>query len=153
MNDAKAKEVANKIFQNIFNQDNIFNLDQLTEKFAFDVKLPKRVMDSTTNEEAWANSVTSGRFITQENMKKRDNTISWLLPKQRISNMQDLINIWKTINLTTTDRIIDSINVSKSDAIYSCENVYRSADCRDCKLVPGNRWIWKVTLVLSSQLV
>ncbi len=133
MNDFKALEIINKIFKGVFDKGNNFTLDALLEKFAFDVKLPKQVNDSITNEITWADSINSGRFITNENMVKRDEQIGWMLPKKEINNLQELIDIWNTINLTTTERVYDSINVTKSDTIYRCENVYRSTGCSDSK--------------------
>ncbi len=133
MNENKALEIINKIFKVVFNRDNNYTLEELLEKFAFDIKLPKQVNDFTTNEVTWADSINSGKFITNKNMEKRDTTIGWMLEKQEINNLQELIDIWNTINLTTTERVYDSINVVKSDTIYRCENVYRSTDSRDSK--------------------
>lgn len=133
MNDAKALEIVNKIFKTIFDTENPYALDALLEKFAFDVKLPKQVNDSTTNEITWADSIHSGRFITNTNMEKRDVTEGWMLPRQEIHNLQDLIDLWNTINYTTTERVYDSVHVAKSDTIYRCENVYRCTDCSDSK--------------------
>ena len=50
MNDTKALEIVNKIFKSVFDKNNSFSMDTLLEKFAFDVKLPKQVNDTTTNE-------------------------------------------------------------------------------------------------------
>lgn len=133
MNDNKALEIINKIFGNVFNKNNSYSLDELLEKFAFDIKLPKQVNDTTTNEVTWADSISSGRFITLDNMEKRDTTTGWMLERQNINNLQDLINIWNTINYTTTERVYDSLNVSQSDTIYGCQYVYRSTDCSNCK--------------------
>lgn len=133
MNDNKALEITNKIFKMIFDKENPYNLDTLLEKFAFDIKLPKQVHDTITNEITWADSINNGRFITNKNMEKRDSTEGWMLPKKEITNLQELIDIWNTINLTTTERVYDSINVIKSDTIYRCENVYRCTDCMDSK--------------------
>lgn len=133
MNDKKALEIINKIFENVFDEKNENSLDEILEKFAFDINLPKQVNDFTTNEITWADSIHSGKFITQENMEKRDEIDGWMLPKKEITNLEELIEIWSSINLTTTERVYDSMNVVKSDTIYSCENVYRSTDCRACK--------------------
>lgn len=133
MSDEKTLEIVNKIFKAIFDKENIYSLDKLLEKFAFDVKLPKQVIDSTTNQITWADSISSGKFITNENMEKIDAEKGWLIPKKEINNLQELIDVWNTINLTTTERVYDSINVSKSDTIYRCENIYRSTDCSDSK--------------------
>lgn len=133
MNESKSLEIVNKIFKSIFEVNNSYSMDLLLEKFAFDIKLPKQVNDSTTNEITWADSINSGKFITNKNMEKLDIEKGWMLPKREIKNLQELIDIWNTINLTTTERVYDSINVSKSDTIYRCENVYRCTDCRDSK--------------------
>lgn len=133
MNDNKALEIINKIFLNVFEEENIHSLDEILEKFAFDIKLPKQVNDSTTNEITWADSINSNKFITLENMEKRDKNEGWMLQKRELNNLQELIDIWNSVNLTTTERVYDSINVSKSDTIYGCENVYRSTDCNNCK--------------------
>ena len=133
MNDKEALKIINKIFKSIFDKDNNYTLEEILEKFAFDIKLPKQVTDSTTNEITWADSISSGRFITNENMEKRDKEVGWMLPKKDINDLEELINIWNSINLTTTERVYDSINVAKSDTIYRCENVYRSTDCSDSK--------------------
>lgn len=133
MNDTIALEIVNKIFQSVFESNNLFSLDVLLEKFAFDIKLPKRVIDSTTNEVTWADSVHSGLFIKNENMLQRDKNIGWMLPKREIYKLQEIIDIWNTINYTTTERIYDSLGVMQSDTIYRCINVYRSTDCRDSR--------------------
>ena len=49
---------------NLFDENNKYSLEELLEKFAFDIKLPKQVNDSTTNEITWADSINSGKFIT-----------------------------------------------------------------------------------------
>lgn len=135
MNDKKALEIIDKIFMTVFNRKNNLNMDEILEKFAFDVKLPKQVNDSTTNEITWADSIHNGKFITLTNMEKKDTKEGWMLERRCFSNLQELIDIWNEINLTTTERVYDSLNVCKSDTIYRCENVYRSTDCSDSKNV------------------
>lgn len=133
MSEEETKVVVNKIFKTVFNSVNNFSLDEVLEKFAFDIKLPKQVNDSITNEVTWADSINSGKFITNKNMEAKDTSTGWMLEKKEINGLEDIINIWNTINLTTTERVYDSINVSQSDTIYSCENVFRSTDCNRCK--------------------
>ena len=133
MNDKFALEIINKIFNSVFDKSNSLSLDKLLEKYAFDIKLPKQVNDSITNEITWADSINSGRFITNKNMEIKENKEGWMIPKRDINNLQELIDIWKSINLTTTERVYDSINVCKSDTIYRSENVYRCTDCSESK--------------------
>ena len=133
MNDKLALEIINKIFSSVFDKNNSFSLEELLEKYAFDIKLPKQVNDSITNEITWADSINSGKFITNKNMDIKDNKDGWMLKKREINNLQELIDIWNSINLTTTERVYDSLNVCKSDTIYRSENVYRCTDCSESK--------------------
>ena len=43
MNESMAKEVADKIFETVFNIHCSYTLEELSSKFAFDVKLPRMV--------------------------------------------------------------------------------------------------------------
>lgn len=133
MNDEEALKIINKIFKNVFGRENTFSLDDLFNKFAFDVKLPQPVHDATTGELTWADSIHSKKYITSNNMEARDAKIGWMLPKQEIHNLQELLDLWDTINLMTTERSMNSINILKSDTIYGCENIYRSTSCSNSK--------------------
>lgn len=123
----------NKTFNSIFGKSSPFNIDEILNKFAFDVKLPKKVHDSLTNEITWAQSINSGKFITQNNMEKYEFQHGWIQEKIDVSNLNDILKMWKKINYTTTERVYDCINVHESDPLYRCENVFRSTDCRECK--------------------
>lgn len=151
MNDKMALEIINKIFKNVFEEENSYSLEEVLEKYAFDVKLPKQVNDSTTNEVTWADSINSGRFITNRNMQKRDEKEGWMLPKKEIHNLQELMDIWNSINLTTTERVYDSINVCKSDTIYNSENVYRSTNCGKSKNIVFSDSCFECEYLLASQ--
>lgn len=133
MNNQEINNTINEIFKNIFNCPNNFTLNELYEKFAFDIKLPKEVRDSTTNEITYADSINSNHYITLSNMEKRDNEVGWMLERKNISSLEDIINIWNTINYTTTERVYDSMNVSESDTIYNCQYIHRSTDCNSSK--------------------
>lgn len=133
MKDKETLEKANQIFLSIFEKNNPYSLDDLLSKFAFDIKLPQKVIDSLTGKETWAESINPNKFITQNNMELYDKQHGWILKKREVSSLDDILKIWKKINYTTTERIYDSENIHKSDTIYRSENVYRSLDCRECK--------------------
>lgn len=133
MNDQKALDIIEKIFQSIFNTSNHYKILEIKDKFAFDVKIPKEVKDSLTGETTWADATNNDLFITNENMAKKDNQEGWMLEKKEITSIDDIIAIWNTINYTTTERVYDSINVIGSDTIYRCENIYHSTGCSDSK--------------------
>ena len=133
MNNKESLQTLNKIFKNIFETNNKYTLEELLNKFAFDIKLPQKVTDSFTSRVTWAESTNPKRFISQKNMELYSEQHGWMMKKRDISSLEDILKIWKKINYTTTERLYDSINVSKSDTVYRSENVYRSLDCRECK--------------------
>ncbi|MCM1053214.1 MAG: hypothetical protein NC483_04505 [Ruminococcus sp.] len=122
-------EIVNKTFKAIFNKDNIYSLEELKNKFAFDMRLPIEVKDSTTGETTYASVVNGTKFITNKNMEAIDVKGGWLKEKVNVKNLQELLDLWDSINYITTERVYDSMNVIESDPIYSCTNVYSSTDC------------------------
>lgn len=133
MNNKQSKQILDEIFMEIFEQKCPLNLEQVLSEFAFDIRLPNKVIDAVDGSETWATSINSNKYITQTNMTKYDNYKGWMRPKKEISSIDEILELWNNVNYTTTERIYDSINVSKSDTIYRSENVYRSQDIRDCK--------------------
>ena len=130
MNKTQVNIVIDKIFSNVFDCKNPFTIEEILEKFAFDIKLPQQVNDSLTGENTWATSVNPTKYITEKNTWKWE---TWEQPKKEIHNLEELISLWNQINYRTTERVFDSTNVSESDTIYRSENVYRSCDSSDCK--------------------
>lgn len=133
MTEATAIKIINKIFLTIFDKENPYSITEVLEKLAFDIKLPQQVYDSTTKTSTWTSSINAKKFITLKNMEAKDNTTGWMIKKREITSLQEIIDIWTGLNLTTTERVYDSINVSESDTIYGCENVLRSTDCSKSK--------------------
>jgi hypothetical protein len=133
MNSKQAKEIVNEIFKNIFGVESKKSLEEVMSKFAFDIKLPGKVIDSTTGEETWAEAVNRTKFITNTNMDKYAASHGWMIPKRDVNSLEEVLKIWKKINYTTTERVYNSINVAESDTIYNCENIYRSLDLKETK--------------------
>ena len=118
---------------NIFEQKCLLSIDEVLSEFAFDIKLPNKVIDAVDGKETWASSINSNKYIRQENMIKYDNYKGWIRPKKEIESLDEILKLWDKINYTTTERNYESINVSKCDTVYESENVYRSQDLRKCK--------------------
>lgn len=117
----------------IFGQKNAYNLEEILTEFAFDIKLPQKVIDTITGEETWAISINPTKFITQKNMENFNHGNGWMLKKRPVGSLEEILKLWKKINYTTTERIYDSTNISQSDTIYGCENLLRCNDCKSCK--------------------
>lgn len=130
MNATEAKEILDKIIGQICGYQNPLSLEQFMQKFAFDVRLPQQVYDSTDNLPTWAASTNPTKFIRMDNARKRAEATDGMVPKEPINSLQDLLAKWSQINLTTTERQIESINIAESDSIMRSESVYRSQDIR-----------------------
>ena len=133
MNDKQCKQVLDEIFMNIFEQKCLLSIDEVLSEFAFDIKLPNKVIDAVDGKETWASSINSNKYIRQDNMIKYDNYKGWIRPKKEIESLDEILKLWDKINYTTTERNYESINVSKCDTVCESENVYRSQDLRKCK--------------------
>ena len=151
MRDDEALGIAEKIFRNVFGKGCDLSMNELLGKFAFDVKLPKKVRDTITGETTWADSVNSGKYMSSQNAAKRDADLGWMLPKKNVSSLRELIDIWNVVNFTTTERVFDSMYVAKSDTIYRCENVYHSTSCSDSKNVVYCDSCMNCEYILASQ--
>ena len=148
MNAHEAKKILDKIVGQVFGYQNPLSLEQAMQKFAFDIKLPQQVFDTTDGSQTWAQSTNPTKFVTMENARENETGIR---PTQPINDLQELFARWDEINYFTTERQIDSINVSESDNVHFSENIYRSQDIRrsknilfsdgmqDCEFVVGGR--------------
>lgn len=132
MDSKQAQATLDQIIGQITGYKNPLSLEQFRNKYAFDVRLPQQVNDSTTGQITWSQSPNPTKFITVENTWKMEDF--WeKRPKRQLNNIQDIITAWNEINYTATERYLDSLNVAECDNIYSSENVYRSQDIRNSK--------------------
>lgn len=122
------KEIIDKTFKNVFGVTNPFTNEEILEKFGFDMELPVKVTDSTTNEDTWTVAVNQKKFITIDNIERIELTKGWMREKQNITSLDDLLEIWNEINYITSERNYDVLNVVESDTIYNGENIYRSCN-------------------------
>ena len=70
MNRVEVEKEISKIFFFLFGKENPFTIQEIEEKFAFDVKLPKQVKDSVTGEITWSEMENSKKYIKQDTMRK-----------------------------------------------------------------------------------
>lgn len=151
MDESIAKEILDKIIGQIFGFQNPLSLEHALTKFAFDISLPQQVYDSTTNKPTWAQSVTPGKFITVENARKRSAIDDWMLPKQSLNSLEDVLNAWAKTNYMATERQLESINIAECDNVYNCENIYRSQDCSASKNILFCDSVHESEFVAASQ--
>jgi hypothetical protein len=151
MTQKDAQEILDKIVGQIFGYQNPFSLDQFQQKYAFDVRLPVQVNDSTTGEVTWAQSVNPTKFITIDNARKRAEIDDYMMPKQPMNTIQDILQAWDKVNYTTTERQIESTNVLECDNIYQSENIYRSQDIHLSKNILFSDSVIKSESVVAGQ--
>ena len=125
--------IINKIFKAVFLVDNKGSLDDIYKKYAFDIKLPRKVYDSITHEETYTDFDNATKFITKDNMENLDSSKGFMMEKRYFNSLEELINTWEEINTITTERCYNSTYVSKSDTIYDSSYVYNSTNCSNCK--------------------
>lgn len=145
-----AKEVLDKIIGQICGYKNPYDLDQFIQKYAFDVRLPVQVNDSTTGETTWSQSANPLRYITMDNARKRSSE-GWMLPKRPLNSIDDILSAWNEGNLTTTERQIDSLNIAESDNIYNSEYIYRSQDINRSKYILLSDGVMDSECVVAGQ--
>lgn len=130
MDDAKAKEILDRVVGAVFGYQNPLTLEQAKQKFAFDLRLPQPVYDSFTGETTWASSINPTKFISKNNPKSEED---WMRPKQELNSIEDIISAWAETNFTISDRQLDCVNIDKCDNVYTSENIYMCTDIRNSK--------------------
>ena len=123
-----AQYILDKVIGQITGFQNPMTVEQFMTKYAFDVRLPSSVNDSTTGEITWAQSTNPSKFITIENARKRSEIDDFMIPKRPLDNINQILGAWAETNYTSTERYLESDSVFESDNIYSSQFVYRSQD-------------------------
>jgi hypothetical protein len=147
MNDELAKQIIDKTVGQIFGYQNPLSVEQVMQKFAFDVRLPQQVYDSITQQPTWASSTNPAKFINFEASHQLTEG-SMERPKRPINSIQDILGFWQETNAMAAERYLDSINVAQSDNVRQSENVYRSQDVGGSKNI-----VFSDTIVNSEYLV
>ncbi len=151
MNATEAKQILDKIIGQICGFQNPLSLEQFMQKFAFDVRLPQQVYDSTDNTPTWAASTNPTKFIKMDTARAKYAENDGFREKQPINNLQELLAMWNDINYFTTEREIESINIAESDSVIKSENVYRSQDIRRSKNILFSDGIEDSEFIAASQ--
>ncbi len=149
MTPTEVQAILDKIFGQIFGYKNTLSTEQFMQKYAFDIRLPQQVNDSTTGEPTWTQSVNPTKFITVKNAWDRQDWED--MPKRAIHGIEDILAAWNEINYTATDRHLDSLNVSESDNIYTSENIYRSQDVSDSKNILLSDGVFGSEYIVAGQ--
>lgn len=152
MNAQEAKVIIDKIVGQVFGYQNPLSLEKFMQKFAFDVRLPQQVFDSTDNSVTWAQSTNPTKFMTMKNARSTEQDGSdGIRPARPLQTLHDVLDAWNEINYTTTERQMESLNVAESDSIDNSQNVFRSQDIRRSKNVVFCDGVGDSEFVAASQ--
>ena len=138
MTATEAQKLLDKVVGQVFGYQNPLSLEQFMQKFTFDIRLPQPVTDSIDGSITWAQSTNPTRFVKLNNARGLEiggasAKTDYLRPKRPLNSIEDIMTAWNEINLTTTERQLDSIDVAESDNIYYSESIYRSQDIHKSK--------------------
>ena len=151
MNEKVAKKILDNIVKQVFGVENPLSLQQMVDKFAFDLNLPIKVVDSTDGSETWSSSSTATKFTKMDNARNNGNNFDGLYATQPIKDLSDLLAKWQHINLITTEFALDSINYAESDLVIGSENVFHSRDINRSKNVLFSDTVSDSEFVFASQ--
>lgn len=147
----KLPAILDQICANVFGYKNPFTPEQFLQKFGFDIKLPKEVIDSTDGSKTWAQSVNPTKFITMENARKRSDIDDWLVQKRPLNTIEDILAAWNETNYAATERQLESLDFYESDNVYNSQGVYRSTDVHFSKNIFGCTDSHRLEYVACSQ--
>lgn len=131
----KVPAILDQIFANVFGYKNPYTFEQFMQKFAFDVRLPKEVVDFSTGEKTFAQSTNPSRFMTMKNSLKDQATKEWSIEKRPLNNIQDILAAWNETNFAVSERQKESTEVYECDNIYNSQLIFRSQDIHFSKNV------------------
>lgn len=140
MTQQQAKELLDKVLGQVTGYQNPLSLDQFMEKFTFDIRLPQPVVDYTDGSTTWSQTTNPTKFVKLTNARGMNlgggsEKTDYLRPKRSLNSIEDMLDAWGEVNVTTAEKYKDSVNVAQSDGIYYSENIYRSQDIRASKNV------------------
>lgn len=135
MNEKIAKEILDKIVKQVFGVENPLSMQQMVDKFTFDLNLPNKVVDCTDGSETWTSSSTATKFTKMGNARNNGNSFDGLYATQPIKDLSELLAKWSHINLVTTEFALDSINYAESDLVIESQNIFHSLNISQSKNV------------------
>ena len=151
MNNQKAKEISDYIFQDVFNRENAYSLIELKKKFAFDIPMANKVKCALSGENTWSFSAESEIVASQKAVADRFKKDEWIRKGQPLNSIADVFKSWREINYITGEKYISSKEVAESDGIYNSIAVYGSVSIFDSKNIIFSYKIFDSNYLLASR--
>ena len=151
MNNQKAKEISDYIFQDVFNRENAYSLIELKKKFAFDIPMANKVKCALSGENTWSFSAESEIVASQKAVADRFKKDEWIRKGQPLNSIADVFKSWREINYITGEKYISSKEVAESDGVYNSIAVYGSVSIFDSKNIIFSYKIFDSNYLLASR--
>ena len=151
MNNQKAKEISDYIFQDVFNRENAYSLIELKKKFAFDIPMANKVKCALSGENTWSFSAESEIVASQKAVADRFKKDEWIRKRQPLNSIADVLKSWREINYITGEKYISSKEVAESDGVYNSIAVYGSVSIFDSKNIIFSYKIFDSNYLLASR--
>ncbi len=150
MDEKKAKGIVDYAFKDIFGRPNQFSLDEVQERFAYDLNVPRKVKESLHDKDTWTVNKKAKKFMTSDDVTIALGKNSWEKPKKRLGSMEDVLDNWRKINYFATEKEINSTDIAKSESIYQSSSVYGSTRVVDSKNVIFSEYIFSSQYIVAS---
>lgn len=151
MNKIKAKEIADYTFKDVFQMENPFSLEELQSKFAIDIPKVAKVKCAVSGKSTWAFASKEEKIVSMEAVEERFKKDEWMLKKQPMNSIKDILGLWNQINYQVGEKYINSTDIMGSDAIYNSNNVYQSVSIFDSKNIVFSYKIFDSNYMFASR--
>ncbi len=126
MDEKRAKEIVDYTFKDIFGRVNPFTLDQIREKFAFDIPLPFKVKDTVTGKDAWIVKSIGKKVRVWEEWGALESKGDGMVQKEKIRDIDDLLEKFDNIFYNVADKAWEAKDYAATDNIYLANDIYYS---------------------------
>ncbi len=150
MDESKAKGIADFVFKDVFGRENRFSLDEIRDRFAFDIELPRKVKDDMSGDPTWMSGNRAAKVMSTDIIVQQSKKDVWMKPKKKIRTITDLFSDWDEIAYFASEKMLDSSDTAECDDIYRSTSVYHSAKIHDSQKVVFSENLRNCKLVVAG---
>lgn len=151
MNQKNIKTITDYIFKEVFGVDNLYTLEELKKKFAFDIPMAKKRVCDLSGETTWSFDSPEEKIASQSAIADRFKKDEWLRKKRPLRSIQEIMDAWREINYLTGEKYINSKDVFQSDGVYNSASVYQSVSIFGSKNIVFGYKIFDSNYLLASR--
>jgi hypothetical protein len=127
-------DIYQAVWKEIFPNVEIMDLEKFKELYTKDLRLPKKYESVFDHTSVYAlDDYGYKRFITEDEVKQRNEVDNFMKQKTEIIDLKDLLNNVGDVATFRGSRTINSDVVEESDSVYSSSYIFNSAEIRTCQ--------------------